>query len=437
MASESSAKFALRALSHRNYRLFFAGQSVSLIGTWLTRIATSWLVYRLSGSAAMLGVIGFCGLVPTFVLAPLAGVYVDRHSRHRVIVVTQVLSMLQSLALAALALTHLITVAEIAALQLFQGLINAFDTPARQAFVVEMVEDRRDLANAIALNSSMFNGARLVGPSIGGVLIALVGEGGCFLVDGVSYLAVIASLLAMTVKPSAPRGEQKRVLQELREGWRYTAGSPPIRSMLLLLGIVSLVGMPYAVLMPIIASVRLHGGAHTLGFLMAAVGLGALGGAVRLAMRRTVLGLGRTIVSMALVFGLTLALFAASRQLWLSLPLLVAVGFSMMLQTAATNTVLQTILEEHMRGRVMAFYTMAVMGTAPFGALIAGALASRIGAPWTIAGGGLICAATAIYFTRQLPKLREHIRPIYQKLGILPEVAEGLRAAQDVSTPAA
>jgi len=428
----AGARQLTRALQHRNYRLFFGGQSASLVGTWITRVATSWLVYRLSGSAAILGLIGFCGLVPTFVLAPLAGVYVDRHSRHKVIVLTQVLSMLQSFALAALALAHVITVAEIAALQLFQGVINAFDTPARQAFVVEMVEDRRDLANAIALNSSMFNGARLLGPSVAGVLIALVGEGGCFLIDGISYLAVIASLLAMTVRPSAPRGEQKHMLHEMREGWRYTAGSPAIRSMLTLLSVVSLVGMPYTVLMPVIASDRLHGGAHTLGFLMAAVGLGALGGAVRLAMRRTVLGLGRTIVTMATVFGFTLALFAASRQLWLSLPLLVVVGFSMMLQTAATNTVLQTILEEHMRGRVMSFYTMAVMGTAPFGALIAGALASRIGAPWTIAGGGLICAATAIYFTRQLPRLREHIRPIYQKLGILPEVAEGLRATQSV-----
>jgi MFS family permease len=436
MPSGGGLGFAVRALSHRNYRLFFAGQSVSLIGTWLTRIATSWLVYRLSGSASMLGLIGFCGLVPTFVLAPLAGVYVDRHSRHRVIVITQVLSMLQSFALAALALAHVITVAEIAALQLLQGVINAFDTPARQAFVVEMVEDRADLSNAIALNSSMFNGARLIGPSVGGVLIALLGEGGCFLIDGISYLAVIASLLAMRVRPAAPRLEQKRVLHELRDGWRYASGSPPIRSMLLLLGIVSLVGMPYAVLMPIIASVRLHGGAHTLGFLMAAVGLGALGGAVRLAMRRSVLGLGRTIVSMALLFGVSLAVFAGSRQLWLSLPLLVVVGFSMMLQTAATNTVLQTILEEQMRGRVMAFYTMAVMGTAPFGALIAGALADRIGAPWTIASGGLLCAATAGYFATQLPKLREHIRPIYQRLGILPEVAEGMGAAQ-VSTPVA
>jgi MFS family permease len=436
--ADSGLKFALRALSHRNYRLFFAGQTVSLIGTWLTRIATSWLVYRLTGSAALLGLIGFCGLVPTFVLAPIAGVFVDRHSRHRVIVVTQVLSMLQSFALAALALGGVITVAEIAALQLVQGAINAFDTPARQAFVVEMVEDRADLPNAIALNSSMFNGARLLGPSIGGVLIALIGEGGCFLLDGISYSAVIASLLAMKIRPFAPAGERKHVLQELREGFRYAAGSGPIRAMLVLLSIVSMVGMPYTVLMPVMASVRLQGGAHTLGFLMAAVGLGALGGAVRLATRRTVLGLGRTIVIMAATFGVTLALFAASRTLWLSLPLLVGVGFSMMLQTAATNTILQTILEEHMRGRVMAFYTMAVMGTAPFGALAAGALATRIGAPWTIASGGLLCAVVAGWFGLQLPALRRELRPIYQKLGILPEVAQGLQGAQNVPTaPAA
>jgi MFS family permease len=438
MSSDSGLKFALRALSHRNYRLFFAGQTVSLIGTWLTRIATSWLVYRLTGSAALLGLIGFCGLVPTFVLAPIAGVFVDRHSRHRVIVVTQVLSMLQSFALASLALGGVITVAEIAALQLVQGAINAFDTPARQAFVVEMVEDRADLPNAIALNSSMFNGARLLGPSIGGVLIALIGEGGCFLLDGISYGAVIASLLAMKIRPFAPAGGRKHVLHELREGFRYAAGSRPIRAMLVLLSIVSLVGMPYTVLMPVMASVRLQGGAHTLGFLMAAVGLGALGGAVRLATRRTVLGLGRTIVMMAATFGVTLALFAASRTLWLSLPLLVVVGFSMMLQTAATNTILQTILEERMRGRVMAFYTMAVMGTAPFGALIAGALADRVGAPWTIASGGVLCALASAWFAAQLPALRRELRPIYQKLGILPEVAQGLQDAQSVPTaPAA
>jgi len=438
MSSEGGLRFALRALSHRNYRLFFAGQTVSLIGTWLTRIATSWLVYRLTGSATLLGVIAFCGLVPTFVLSPIAGVIVDRHSRHRVIVITQVLSMLQSFALAALSLAGVITVAEVAGLQLLQGVINAFDTPARQAFVVEMVEDRADLSNAIALNSSMFNGARLLGPSIAGVLIAVIGEGGCFLLDGISYVAVIGSLLAMKVKPFVPAGGRKHVLHELREGFHYAAGSAPIRAMLVLLSIVSLVGMPYTVLMPVMATLRLHGGAHTLGFLMAAVGLGALGGAIRLAVRRTVLGLGRTIVTMAATFGVTLILFAASRALWLSLPLLVAVGFSMMLQTASTNTILQTILEERMRGRVMAFYTMAVMGTAPFGALIAGALAARVGAPWTIAAGGALCALASSWFALQLPALRRELRPIYQKLGILPEVAKGLQGAQDVPTaPAA
>jgi MFS family permease len=437
MPAEGGLRFAVRALAHKNYRLFFAGQSVSLIGTWLTRVATSWLVYRLTGSAAALGLIGFCGLIPTFVLSPLAGVFVDRHDRHRVIVITQVLSMLQSFVLAALALTHTITVVEVAALQLFQGVVNAFDTPARQSFVVEMIEDRKDLPNAIALNSSMFNGARLLGPSIGGVLIALVGEGGCFLLDGVSYLAVIASLLAMTVKrlPHEPR--TTRPLDELREGLRYVTGSPTIRSLLLLLGVVSLVGMPYTVLMPIIASETLHGGPHTLGFLMAATGLGALAGALRLAARRSVLGLGRELTVMATVFGVTLTLFAASRTEWLSLPILVAVGFAMMLQTAATNTIVQTIVEERMRGRVMAFYTMAVMGTAPFGALLAGGLASRIGAPWTIAISGVVVACAGVYFYSKLPMLRAELRPIYIKLGILPAVAEGLQSAEDTATPAA
>jgi MFS family permease len=438
MPDEGGVRFALRALSHRNYRLFFAGQSVSLVGTWLTRVATSWLVYRLTGSAALLGAIGFCGLIPTFILSPVAGVFVDRHSRHQVIVWTQVLSMLQSFALAVLALLHIITVAEIAALQLLQGVINAFDTPARQAFVVEMIEDRADLSNAIALNSSMFNGARLIGPSVAGVLIALVGEGGCFLIDGLSYVAVIASLLAMRVRPSAPRAVQKRILHELREGWQYASRPGAIRSLLLLLAMISLVGMPYAVLMPVMAGDILHGGANTLGFLMAAAGLGALAAALRLAMRRTVLGLGRTIAGMAAMFGLMLVLFAASRTLWLSLLLLVGVGFAMMLQTAASNTILQTIVEERMRGRVMAFYAMAVMGVAPFGALLGGALAQRIGAPWTLAGGGSLCIVAAAVFARQLPRLREQVRPIYRKLGILPEVAEGLQGAQTVPTsPAA
>jgi MFS family permease len=437
-ASEGGLRFVVRALGHRNYRLFFSGQSVSLVGTWLTRVATSWLVYRLTGSAELLGLIGFCGLAPTFFLAPLAGVYVDRHSRHRILVVTQILSMLQSFALAALTLAHVITVAEIAALQLFQGVINAFDTPARQAFVVEMIENRADLANAIALNSSMFNGARLVGPSVAGILIAGVGEGGCFLIDGISYLAVIASLVVMRIKPVVLAGAGENPWRDMVEGFRYATGFRPIRALLALLALISLVGIPYTVLMPLIASERLHGGANTLGFLMAASGLGALFAAVHLAARRTVVGLGRTILLSAFTFGVSVAAFAASRVLWLSLPLLVVVGCSLMLQTASTNTILQTIVEERMRGRVMAFYSMAVMGTAPFGSLLAGFLAGRIGAPWTIAGGGLFCIAGAGWFSMELPRLRELVRPIYQRLGILPEVATGLQGAAQVPTgPAA
>jgi MFS family permease len=437
-AEEGGLRFAVRALGHRNYRLFFSGQSVSLIGTWLTRVATSWLVYRLTGSAELLGLIGFCGLAPTFFLAPLAGVYVDRRSRHRILVVTQVLSMMQSFALAVLTLLHLITVAEIAALQLLQGLINAFDTPARQAFVVEMIEDRADLPNAIALNSSMFNGARLVGPSVAGILIAAVGEGGCFLIDGISYLAVIASLVAMRLRPAERPGAGKNPWRDMVEGFRYVTGFPPIRALLTLLGGASLVGMPYTVLMPLIASQRLHGGANTLGFLMAASGMGAFLAAIRLAARRTVVGLGRTIALSSCSFGLSLAAFAASRVLWLSLPLLVVVGFSMMLQTASTNTILQTIVEERMRGRVMSFYSMAVMGTAPFGSLLAGFLAGRIGAPWTIAAGGVLLVFGAAWFAAELPRIREMVRPIYQRLGILPEVATGLQGASHAPTgPAA
>ncbi len=428
---------AFAALSHRNYRLFFAGQSVSLVGTWLTRIATSWLVYRLTGSAAALGVVGFCGLAPT-ALSPIAGVFVDRHSRHRVLVVTQALSMLQSFALAALTIGHAVTVGAVAALQLLQGAVNAFDAPARQAFVLEMVEDPKDLPNAIALNSSMFNGARLLGPSAAGLLIAIVGEGGCFLVDGLSYAAVIGSLLAMRVRPHAPSAARRHALHELADGARYVWRSPPIRSLLLLLAVVSLVGMPYTVLMPIVATQRLHGGPHTLGFLVAATGLGALGAALRLAVRGSVLGLGRVIAGMAILFGISLASFAASRTTALSLALLVVVGFSMMLQTASTNTVLQTIVAPEVRGRTMSFYTLAFMGTAPFGSLAAGALASRIGAPWTIAGGGVACAVAGALFARGLPALRAHVRPVYRRLGILPEIAEGLQASQqETPTPAA
>ena len=358
---------ALRALSHRNYKLFFSGQSISLIGTWMTRIATSWLVYRLTHSPVLLGTVSFAGQVPTFVFAPFAGVWVDRWNRHRVLVVTQTLAMVQSFGLAALALLHVINVWEILALQAFQGLINAFDTPARQAFVIQMVEEKQDLSSAIALNSSMVNMARLIGPSVAGILIAVAGEGYCFLIDGFSYLAVIASLLAMTVaaRPLEPR--RRSALRELKDGWSYVSHFAPIRSILMLLALLSLMGMPYTVLMPIFAGSILRGGPHTLGFLMGLSGIGALLGAFSLAMRKSVLGLGKVIPMAAVIFGVALIAFANSRILWLSMVLMLATGFGMMTQMASSNTILQTIVENDKRGRVMSYYTMAVMGMAPFG----------------------------------------------------------------------
>ncbi|MCL4402045.1 MAG: MFS transporter [Acidobacteria bacterium] len=410
----------LRALGSRNYRLFFEGQIVSLIGTWMTRVATSWLVYRITGSAFLLGLTSFAGQIPIFFLTPLAGVWVDRWDRHRTLVVTQILSMLQSFALAALALSGAITIWEIIVLVLFQGVVNAFDMPARQAFVIEMIERREDLGNAIALNSSMVNGARLIGPAVAGVVIAAVGEGYCFLIDGFSYVAVIASLLAMRMVRVRARAGGRPLTSELGEGWRYVRESVPIRSVLLLLALVSLMGMPYTVLMPIFAGGILHGNAHTLGFLMAAAGLGALTGAVTLAMRPSVLGLGRVIVWSAGLFGVGLIGLGLSRRPAFSLVAVAAAGFGMMRQMASSNTILQTIVAEDKRGRVMAYYAMAFQGIAPFGSLIAGAVAAKLGAPWTIVGGGTLCLAGAVWFARRLPDLRRAVRPIYAELGILP-----------------
>jgi MFS family permease len=411
-------RLLMRAFYSRNYRLFFEGQIVSLIGTWMTRVATSWLVYRLTGSPFLLGLTSFANQIPIFFLTPFAGVWVDRWNRHRTLIVTQILSMLQSFALAALALSGVITVWEVIALALAQGAINAFDMPTRQSFVLQMIERREDLGNAIALNSSMVNGARLIGPAVAGMLIATVGEGYCFLIDGFSYLAVIASLLAMHVAPVPARGERRLTL-ELGEGWRYVRESAPIRSVLLFLSLVSLVGMPYTTLMPIFAKL-LHGDAHTLGFLMAAAGLGALTGAVSLAMRPSVLGLGKVIVWSAALFGVGLIGLGMSRVLWLSLPAVAVAGFGMMRQMASSNTILQTIVEGDKRGRVMAYYAMAIQGIAPFGSLAAGAIAAKAGAPSTIMGGGAMCLAGAAWFAWRLPRLRRAIRPIYAELGILP-----------------
>jgi len=434
--SGPAGSFIFRALRHRNYQLFFAGQSISLIGTWMTRIATSWLVYRLTGSALLLGVVGFAGQIPSFVLAPFAGVLVDRWNRHRLLVVTQVLALLQSLALALLTLTGVIRISHVIVLSVFQGLINAFDMPGRQAFVVEMVDRREDLANAIALNSSMVNAARLLGPSIGGILIAAVGEGWCFMADAISYLAVIASLLAMTITPRMIRATRDaNMLAQLREGWNYAARFAPIRNVLVLLALVSLVGMPYTVLMPVFANDILHGGPSMLGWLMAASGVGALTGALILAARKSVLGLGKYIPLTAAGFGAGLIVFSFTRATWMALLLMVATGFGFMIQMAASNTVLQTIVEEDKRGRVMSFYTMAFMGTAPFGSLLAGSVAQRIGAPHTLLFGGIGCVLGALWFATTLPSLRRDVVPIYQRIGILPEVAQGIHQTSEMSVP--
>lgn len=424
-----------RALHSRNYRLFFGGQSISLIGTWITRTATSWLVYRLTNSAFLLGVVGFASQIPTFLLTPLAGVLVDRWDRHRILVITQTLSMAQSLALAILTMSGIITVWHIIALSILQGLINAFDMPARQSFVIEMVENKEDLGNAIALNSSMVNGARLLGPAVAGILIAVVGEGMCFLIDGISYLPVIASLLAMQIAPKKAEPQGTDILQGLREGFRYALGFAPTRAILLLLALVSLMGMPYTVLMPIFTTDVLHGGPHTLGFLMAASGVGALAGSIYLASRETVRGLGKMIALASTIFGTGLVGFSLSHVFWLSLLFVLLAGFGMMVQIASSNTVLQTIADEDKRGRLMSFYTMALIGMAPFGSLLAGGLASKIGAPNTLIVGGIFCIIGSILFTRKLPALREIVRPIYVKMGIIPEVAEGIQRAAELTVP--
>jgi len=411
---------AWRALRHRNFRLFFGGQSISLIGTWMTRVATSWLVYRLTGSAILLGTVGFAGQIPTFLLSPFAGVWVDRWNRRRVLLVTQTLAMLQSLALAALTLTHRVNIHEILWLSVLQGVINAFDMPGRQSFLVQMVDDKKDLGNAIAINSSMVNVARLVGPALAGLVIAATNEGWCFLIDGVSYLAVLASLLMMQVHVTAMRRKGTSMLEQLREGWTYVSRSAPLRTILLLFAVLSLMGMPSTVLMPVFASRVLHGGPHTLGFLMGASGVGALVAALSMAARRSVRGLTKMIPIAAGMFGVGLILFGLSRSLWISLAMMVLTGFGMMQGMAASNTIIQTIVSEDKRGRVMSYYTMAFVGMTPFGSLLAGAMAHAMGAPLTVMLNGGVVIAGALWFATQLKNVRREIKPIYQELGIMP-----------------
>jgi MFS family permease len=411
---------AWRALRHRNFRLFFGGQSISLIGTWMTRIATAWLVYRLTKSSLLLGVVTFTGQIPTFLLAPLAGVLVDRIDRRQVLIWTQTAAMLQSFALAWLALSHRVNITEILILSAFQGVINAFDMPGRQSFMVQMVEDRADLSNAIAINSSMVNVARLIGPSLAGLVIAASNEGWCFLVDGISYIAVIVSLLLMTVRVVPVKRIASSMVVQLREGWDYVSSFTPIRTILMLFALISLMGMPYMVLMPVFAAQVLHGGPHTLGFLTGAAGVGAVVSALSLMVRKSVRGLTKMIPIAALVFGTSLIFFGLSHVLWLSLLFMLFTGFGMMQGLAASNTIIQTLTREEMRGRVMSYYTAAFVGMAPFGSLLAGALAHWIGAPRTVMFTGSCCIVGAVWFWSRLSAIRKEMRPVYEQLGIIP-----------------
>lgn len=428
----SGIRYLLRALHSRNYRLFVAGQSVSLVGTWMQQVAMSWLVYRLTGSAFLLGVVGFTSQIPTFLFAPVAGVLADRWNRRYLLMVTQALAMLQAALLAAAVFSGTIQVWHIVALSLLLGIVNAFDIPVRQSFVVEMVSRREDLGNAIALNSSMVNGARLIGPTIAGILVASVGEGVCFVLNSASYLAVLLALAAMRLEPFPhQRTRRRRILLELREGFAYAFGFGPIKSILLLVALVSLAGMPYTVLVPVFAKEILHGDAHTFGFLMTASGCGAFAGTVYLASRKSVLGLGRLIVRATILFAIGIAGFALSTSVPLSLLAQVVAGFGAMTLIASCNTILQTIIEEDKRGRVMSFFTMAFMGMAPFGSFGAGTMAGVIGLRETLLVGTACCLVGAMLFARHLPQIRESVRPIYIRMGIIKELAVGMECAAE------
>lgn len=409
LGNATGLKTIFRSLRYPNYRLFFGGQSISLIGTWIQRIAMPWLVYDLTKSVLLLGIVGFVGQVPTFLISPFAGVLTDRLNRYRIMMITQILAMVQAGILTVLIFTGSIEIWHILVLSGVLGCVNAFDVPARQSFLVEMIVKKEDLGNAIALNSSMVNGARLLGPSIAGILIAAAGEGVCFLINALSYFFVIGSLMLMKVTPKGIKPIQKSVFKEFKEGFSYTFGFVTIKYVILLLALVSFMGMPYAVLMPVFAKEIFHGGPHTFGFLIGASGLGALMGALYLASRKNIAGFDKIIPLAAGIFGAGLILFSFSRNFVFSLLLMVITGLGMMMQMASSNTLLQTIVDDDKRGRVMSFYAMAFMGTAPFGSLMAGGLAKIIGAPYTLLIGGISCVLGALVFTRKLPEIAKTI----------------------------
>ncbi|MES2792793.1 MAG: MFS transporter [Planctomycetota bacterium] len=424
-----------RALAHRNYRLFIVGQAISLIGTWMQQIGLSWLVYELTKSPYWLGVVSFSTQLPTLFAAPLAGVLSDRWNRHRTLLVTQSVAMLQAVILVVLMWNSEIQIWHIIALGVLLGIVNGFDMPTRQAFLTDMVPNRDDLPNAIAVNSSIVNSARLIGPFVAGLLIAAGGAISCFLFNAVSYIPVLYALVAMRNLPVRPPAPPSTIREGLVEGFRYGFGFRPIRVLLLMMSLVSLAGISLSVLLPVFANEILKGGPMLFGMLTGASGCGALTSALYLASRKSVLGLGGRMCGATATFGVAIIAFGFSRSIPLSLALLYISGFSMMLQMAACNTLLQTIAEESKRGRVMSLYTMAFMGTAPLGSLLAGAIASRYGAPMALLLGGLSCIAGAIVFARQLPQLRAQIRPIYEQAGILAPVAVAVAAVTQLEIP--
>lgn len=423
-------KLMFRALQYKNYRLFVGGQSLSLVGTWLQMVAMTWLVYRLTDSAFMLGLIGFAGQIPMLVVTPFAGVFADRWDRHKTLLFTQILALCQALLISVLVFTNVIQVWHLFVLSLFLGIINAFDMPVRQAFVTQMIDNHKeDIGNAVALNSSMVNAARLVGPSLAGILIATVGEGWCFLINALSFIAVVVSLLRMKITTAPKMKNGTRVLQELKEGFSYTFGFPPIRFLILMLAGVGLMSTSITLLAPVFAKEFLHGDARTFGFLMGAFGSGALLGAIYLLNKKSVLGLGKLIGYAILVFGSSLLLFGLSRVFWLSMIIMFVSGSGMMLHLASTNTLLQTISDENKRGRVMSFYAMAFRGLSPFGSLIAGSLGSTLGAPATVIISGIFIIIVALLYRQRLPQIRPLVRPIYEQLGILPPLVNAVQIA--------
>ena len=426
-----------RALRNKNYRLFFYGQSLSLLGTWIQQVALSWLIYSITNSAFLLGFVMFAGQLPTFFIAPFAGVLADKYDKHNILVITQVVSMLQAILLAIFVMTDHINVSVLIILNILLGIANSFDIPTRQSFVIQMIDNKEDLPNAIALNSAIVNGSRLIGPAIAGILVASLGEGICFLINAISFVFVIISLLLMKIEKEEKKAENQNmsILKQLKEGYKYSFGFLPIKSVILLLAAVSLFGNLYLVLLPVFAKDILSGNATTLGYLNSAVGIGALSAALYLASRKSTLGLGKIIATTTFIFAFSLILFSFSKSITLSLIILLFCGYGMMMQTSGSNTILQTLSDDDMRGRVMSFYTVAFRGMAPFGSLMAGVLADSFGAPVTVLISGIVCLVVGILFSKNLKIIRIAAKPIYQQKGLIPETVKGLQIASNLTLP--